>query len=418
MVIRCLILLLFLLDCCRAEPGAVEVSTLTGKVVCGYQGWFRGEGDGTDNGWHHYAGRNGFIPGSAGIEMWPDVEEIPAKDRIATSFKFADGSPAEVFSSAKASVVDLHFKWMQDYGIDGAMVQRFATSTRDARFRDPMNQVLDHCRAAAKAHGRGWALMYDLTGIKRGQMEMVLEDWKNLVRAGRVPHGNDDPNYFQHHSKPLVALWGLGFKDRDPMLDEWERLLEFLRHNPEFGGYSIMLGVPNYWRSRSQDTIADPKLLEIIATADIVSPWAVGRFGTPEDAAQRIDSTLKPDLAKCAEMKNDYLPVIFPGFSWRNLMKSRGQEAKFNAIPRLGGKFLWSQALAAKRAGATMLYVAMFDEMDEGTAIFKMNQHPPVGESTFLAEPNLPSDHYLWLTGQISRMIRGELPPTEALPPR
>ena len=410
--------LLLMQTCLHATPLVTDVTTLTGKVVCGYQGWFRCEGDGSNNGWHHYAGRHGFSPGDAGIEMWPDVREIPAKDRIATSFKFADGSAAEVFSAVKASVVNLHFQWMQEYGIDGAMVQRFATSARDPRFRDPMNQVLDHCRAAAKAHGRGWALMYDLTGIHPGEMETVIEDWKNLVKAGRVPHGETDPNYFQHHAKPLVALWGLGFRKRDPMLDEWERLIEFLRHNPEFGGYSIMLGVPNYWRSGNQDAIADPKLLEIIATADIVSPWAVGRFGTPEDAAQRIDSTLKPDLAKCAEMKNDYLPVIFPGFSWRNLMRSRGQEAKFNAIPRLGGKFLWSQALAAKRAGATMLYVSMFDEMDEGTAIFKTNQHPPVGESTFLAEPNLPSDHYLWLTGQISRMIRGELPATEPLPSR
>ena len=418
MRIRCLILFLLPLDCCHAAPASVDVRTLTGKVVCGYQGWFRGEGDGSNNGWHHYGGREGFSPGDAGIEIWPDIREIPAKDRIATSFKFADGTPAEVFSSVKASVVDLHFKWMQEYGIDGAMVQRFATSTRDPRFRDPMNQVLDHCRTAAKAHGRGWALMYDLSGMKTGQIETVIEDWKNLVRDGRVPNGKNEPNYFQHHGRPLVALWGLGFNDREPMLDDWERLIEFLRHNPEFGGYSIMLGVPNYWRLGKQDAISDPKLQQIIATADIVSPWAVGRFGTPPDAAQRVASTLKPDLARCEEMKNDYLPVIFPGFSWQNLMRSRGEQAKFNAIPRLGGKFLWSQALAARRAGATMLYVAMFDEMDEGTAIFKANQHPPVGESSFLAEPNLPSDHYLWLTGRIGQMLRGDLPASEEMPVR
>ena len=65
-----------------------------------------------------------------------------------------------------------------------------------------------------------------------------------------------------------------------------------------------------------------------------------------------------------------------------------------------------------------MLYVAMFDEMDEGTAIFKTNQHPPVGESSFLAEPNLPSDHYLWLTGRIGQMLRGDLPASEEMPVR
>ncbi len=417
-MIRFSALLLLLLHPSWAEPPTVDTSTLTGKIVCGYQGWFRCEGDGSDNGWHHYGGRDGFSPGNAGIEMWPDVREIPAKDRIATSFKFADGTPAEVFSSVKASVVDLHFKWMQEYGIDGAMVQRFATSTRDARYREPMNQVLDNCRTAAKAHGRGWALMYDLSGMKAGQMETVIDDWKNLIRDGRVPHGKMDRSYFQHHGRPLVALWGLGFHDRDPMLDDWERLIEFLQHNPEFGGCSIMLGVPYHWRTGRQDAISDPKLQQIIATADIVSPWAVGRIGTPQDAAQRVESTLKPDLARCAEMKNDYLPVIFPGFSWQNLKQSRGESAKFNAIPRLGGKFLWNQALAARRAGATMLYVAMFDEMDEGTAIFKTNQQPPVGENSFLAEPDLPSDHYLWLTGRIGQMLRGELPAIEEMPVR
>ncbi len=415
-MIRLLLSLSLLLVPLAAAP--VDVSTLTGKVVCGYQGWFRCEGDGANNGWSHYASGGKFAPGQSGIEIWPEVTEIPAADRFATPFKFADGTGAEVFSSARKSVVELHFKWMQDYGIDGAFLQRFATSTRDPRYRQPMDQVLDHCRAAAKATGRGWCLMYDLSGLKAGQINAVYEDWKRLVQEGRVPRGKEDPAYFRHHGKPLVALWGLGFNDRDPMLDEWVGLIEFLRHNPEFGGYSIMLGVPNYWRTLKNDSIKDAKLHDIIATADIVSPWTVGRYGTPQDAAKRVESTLKPDLAKCQEMKNDYLPVIFPGFSWQNLQKGRGKDAKFNQIPRQGGKFLWSQALAAKQAGAQMIYVAMFDEMDEGTAIFKTNQHPPVGASPFLAEPELPSDHYLWLTGKVGQLLRSQIPASEAMPVR
>ena len=39
--------------------------------------------------------------------------------------------------------------------------------------------------------------------------------------------------------------------------------------------------------------------------------------------------------------------------------------APLNDIPRLQGRFFWSQITAAKRAGADMLYVAMFDEVDE-----------------------------------------------------
>jgi hypothetical protein len=179
-----------------------------------------------------------------------------------------------------------------------------------------------------------------------------------------------------------------------------------------------MVGVPYWWRTLNRDCIADPKLHELLATVDIVSPWAVGRLATPQDAANRVESVLKPDAAWCRERGVDYLPVLFPGFSWQNLEKSRGREAKLDAIPRLGGKFLWGQALAAKRAGFGMAYVAMFDEMDEATAIFKTTNNPPVGESRFLADPSVPADHYLWLTGQIGRLFRGQLDAKDELPSR
>lgn len=401
-----------------AEPARVDVSNLTGKVVCGYQGWFRCEGDGTKTGWHHYAAGGKFEPGQLNIEMWPDMTEMGPDERFATKFQYADGKVAEVFSSVREATVRRHFQWMREHGIDGAFLQRFATETRDPRFRAPMDTILGHVRKSANETGRGWVLMYDLTGLKAGQSTVLMEDWKRLVKEAKVARDGSDQAYFKHRGKPLVALWGLGFKENPISLDEWTTMLDFFHHDPEFGGCSVMVGVPCYWRTLDRDSIPDPRLHEVIAKADLVSPWAVGRFGTIKDAEKRADSLLAPDLAWCKEHKVDYLPVIFPGFSWQNLSKARGKEQKFEAIPRLDGRFLWSQATAAKRAGAQSLYVAMFDEMDEGTAIFKTTNHPPVGESRFLANPALPTDHYLWLTGQIGRMVRGEVPPTPDLPVR
>ena len=66
-----------------------------------------------------------------------------------------------------------------------------------------------------------------------------------------------------------------------------------------------------------------------------------------------------------------------------------------------------------------MLYVAMFDEVNEGTAIFKCTNNPPVGkEVKFVGMDGMPSDHYLWLTGEAAKMLRHEKPLSFEMPRR
>lgn len=385
---------------------------LDGMVLAGYQGWFRAEGDGSENGWFHYSPGGKFGPDSTHIDMWPDMTELGPDERFPTPLRHADGSVAEVFSSVKEPTVRRHFKWMREYGIDGVFLQRFATSTRDPRHRSSMDTVLANCKAGANAEGRKWILMYDLSGLRANNYNTVSEDWARLKAEGKW--SEKDPAYLQYRGKPLISLWGLGFNDRAPCLPEWETLVRFFKDQ----GCSVMVGVPCYWRTFNRDTIDDPKLHEIMMMADIISPWAVGRFGTPQDAARRVEPLLKPDLAWCRERNLDYLPVAFPGFSWHNLMKSRKQQAKLESIPRLGGKFLWSQAIAARQGGSKSIYIAMFDEVDEGTAIFKTSQNPPVGDVPFVSDQSTKSDHFLWLSGEIGKMLRGERPATSDMPAR
>ncbi|MHB8957244.1 MAG: hypothetical protein ACYC4U_30135 [Pirellulaceae bacterium] len=54
----------------------VDTSTLSGKVMCGYQGWFTTPDDGAQRGWTHYGRRGRFEPGSCTIDLWPDVSEL------------------------------------------------------------------------------------------------------------------------------------------------------------------------------------------------------------------------------------------------------------------------------------------------------------------------------------------------------
>ena len=407
---RALLPLLFL--CCAAACiGAAETrvntGTLTGKVMCGYQGWFNCEGDGADRGWVHWTkGRGPLAPGNAKIDLWPDLSEFTPEERFATEFRHADGRPAEVFSSFKKQTVLRHFEWMRDYGIDGAFVQRFAGGLRDPKFLRQNNTVLAHCREGAERSGRAFAVMYDLSGLGADRIRQVMDDWRSL-RTGLQVTGS--PAYLRHRGKPLVAVWGIGFSDdRKYTLPECRQLVEFLKQD----GCTVMLGVPTHWRELKNDAVADPALHDVLKLADVVSPWTVGRYRDAAGVARHAEKFLKPDLAWCAQAKLDYLPVVFPGFSWHNM---KGDP--LDAIPRRKGEFLWSQFTAAKRAGAEMIYVAMFDEVDEGTAIFKCTNDVPVGgASGFVTYESLPSDFYLRLTGAGGKMLRGELPITDKLP--
>ena len=125
---------------------------------------------------------------------------------------------------------------------------------------------------------------------------------------------------------------------------------------------------------------------------------------------------------------------------------------------RAGGDFFWSQVYNSIAIGCKMIYVAMFDEIDEGTAIFKCLRKCEVPSAeyhsdfyvvfengayrrstTFVQvtdkngwckkaselnieyngiEDHLQNDHYLWLAGQAGKMLRGEIPLTEKQPAR
>jgi hypothetical protein len=107
-----------------------------------------------------------------------------------------------------------------------------------------------------------------------------------------------------------------------------------------------------------------------------------------------------------------FMPTIYPGFSWDNLMKTAPGKS---LIPRLRGEFYWKQFAAAAALGVDTAFVAMFDEVDEGTAIFKVTNAPP-REAYFATLEGMPADWYLRLTGEGTRLIRKERRYTPSVP--
>jgi len=408
------ILLLLLCAVVNAQPKHSKTSAFKsykGLVMAGYQGWFNAPKDGAGRGWNHYLSHGKFEPGSTNIDIWPDVSEY--KKTYKTPFKNADGSDAYLYSSYDESSTETHFKWMKQYGIDGVFVQRFIGDVQRRRGRNHNDVVLGHVLKYAQKYHRAISLMYDLSGMGPGGDSLVIKDWKHLIDSMKLTNRGDNQTWLYHNGKPLVAVWGVGFNDhRRYGLAEAEKIVDFLKNDPVYGGCAILLGVPAYWRDYGSDTEKDSLFHPLLRKVDIIHPWFVGRFN--EDAYPNFKHRIGEDIAWCKANKLDYVPTVFPGFSWHNM----NPHAQQNQIPRNRGSFYWKEITGAMKEGADMLYVAMFDEVDEGTAILKASKNPPVGLSNFVKyEDDIPNDYYLYLTGQAAKMLKKQVPFTETVPP-
>ena len=129
----------FLLAICGAlhlaRGEVVDPTTLRGKVMAGYQGWFRCPGDAAGKGWVHWS-REGkrIAPETLTFEMWPEMSEYGERF-AAPGFTYPDGKQAELFSSDRAATVLKHFEWLQHFVVElpGAP----ARSCCEGKFRFP-----------------------------------------------------------------------------------------------------------------------------------------------------------------------------------------------------------------------------------------------------------------------------------------
>ena len=396
--------------------GGVDPSTLDNKVLVGYQGWFTCPADGSQR-WTHWS-RGAPTPDTLTVELYPDLSELNPDERCEVPGMTIGGKPAYLFSSRIPKTVSRHFRWMKEYGLDGVLVQRFVGSIRGSRASGEV--VLKNVMAAAQESGRTFAIEYDISGGNPETFAQTLkDDWAYLVDELKV---TSHPNYQRHNGKPLLSIWGMGLNDGGHPPNDAQAaqdLIEWFKSKaPVQLRVTYMGGTPARWRTLSVDSRKEPAWTGVYAAMDIVQPWNVGRYGTLEAVDRWRQDMLVPDVKLAEKNHQIYMPVIFPGFSWSNLKRN----AKENQIPRLRGQFLWRQAYNAKMAGAKVLKIAMFDEVDEGTAIFKVVSHrkeaPDQGHWLALDADgaDLPSDWYLRLAGEITRMFHGDIPADPKLP--
>jgi hypothetical protein len=392
-----------------AGTGQVDATTLKRKTLCGYQGWFRCPGDSANEGWRHWSrDAKRIAADTVTFEMWPDLSEYDDDEKYpAPGFTHADGSPAHLFSSANAKTVERHFRWMRDYGIDGVFLQHFLVDLPGGPFQDgyaSRQQVLQHAVKAAEKNGRVWALSYDLAGMPGEKIYGTLTaDWKKMVDAGLTA----GPRYLTEGGKPVVQVWGFYRQSAGIQVtpELAHRLIDFFKAD---GPYAAFLVGGGDW-----DWRRDEEWRKIVFRFDAYAPWNVGNFS--KDADGVVHASLgwwEADKRACEEQGVLWLPVIYPGFSWDNLKR---MPPGASTLPRRGGAFYWEQFHELAKLGVSGAYVAMFDEVDEGTAIFKVSNSPP-SPGRFVTYEGLPSDRYLWLTGEGAKLLRGERPNQQAIP--
>jgi hypothetical protein len=383
----------------------VDFNTLDGKVMFGYQGWFLHPDDGSVYArWKHWGRNNTFSPENITVDMFPDLREYEADELYPTDgFTYEDGRPAKVYSAYTKKTVIRHMKWLRDYGLDGVFLQRFVTSvTGSESLRRSRDTVTVNIMEGCEKYGRAFVNMWDISSDPPVNINSIINDWKHLVDDLKI---TDSPSYLHHRGKPLIVIWGFSVRDEDDFPEsDLQILLDFFKSESTAERYraSVMLGVDHDFHQRSN-------WLDEMAQADVISPWAVGRFGNDDGHQNFMNNHVLPGQDWCDQNNVDFLPVIWPGFSWYNL-----NDGPKNARPRRGGNFFWTQANRVISGNAKSIYIAMFDEVDESTAMYKLaeNDEQTPDQAYWLALDadgyDLPSDWYLRCAKLATEIVRGD----------
>jgi hypothetical protein len=375
---------------------AVDASTMKGKLLCGYQGWFRTPGDDDDTGWEHYiADWGGAIsPSAIAVDYWPEMTELgPAEQHQADGFTYPGGAQATLFSADASRSVLRHFQWMEAYGIDGVAAQRFLPggSPDMATLR-----VLSDVRAAANLTGRTFFVEYDMSGTAEADLVPTLtSDWQYLVDTMQL---TSDARYLLQGGLPVVGIFGF-FEERFSATTA-NAILDIFKGPGPNQAFVAAAGAW-YWSQMPYSSAWQTMMYRMGS----YQPWNTGNSG---GMAGDVPSTAywAADQATLGAHGVMYVPQIYPGGSDFN---RTGTPWGPTTEDRLSGTFLWSQVVQAATIAAPSVFLGMFDEMDEGTQIFKVSQAPPT-EAHFRDYQGLPSDSYLCFTGEATRMLRGETP--------
>ncbi|MFZ4862591.1 glycoside hydrolase family 71/99-like protein [Sphingobacterium sp. Mn56C] len=370
------------------------IGDVVGQITTGYQGWFSCNGDKSPMGkhWWHWTHTWEATPNleNLTIKSWPDNREY---DHVYPTQlpDLGNGQKATLFSSYDEQTVDVHFRWMKEYGIHTAALQRFNPNGVEGPIRDAITETV---KKQAEKHGVKFYIMYDVSGWDNMQPE-IKKDWTDKMRKYTA-----SPQYAMQNGKPVVGIWGFGFNDDNHPwpADKCKEVIDWFKDQ----GCYVMGGVPTNWRLAPAGQDARPGFLHVYKAFDMLSPWMVGRIGQITDIDRHTNDVIVPDLKFCKENGIDYQPCVLPG----DLQERQRQH----------GEFMWRQFHNYIKAEVRSLYISMYDEYNEGNQIAKTAETAsdvPQGSNILALDEDgvaCSADYYLRITQDAGRMLRKEIP--------
>jgi hypothetical protein len=384
-------------------------------VMAGYQGWFRAPGDGRGNrGWAHQFNAPVPSPEKLAFDTWPDMSELTKSEKYAVpGFTYPDGSQAYLYSAQNYKTVLRHFQWLKEYGIDGVWLSQFCgyfAGGGGQRDTTTVSTIMNNVQRAATATGRTWAFMWDMSSFgartsKSDVYNIIVDRWKKMVDEGVAT----DPRYLHHNGKPVLLIWGFFPGRPASQPDYMNPVLDFLLAPGKYQA-TVIAGVDNNWRSKGT-----PDFQAMLMRMQGLQPWSVGRRAKDPATGYSIQNTSEwaGDIEKCKANNVMFMPVFNSG---THIAGPPPTPPAGPVVPRRTGNYLWEQFVTASKTGViTSAFVAMFDEVNEGTQIMKIETRPPV-QAPFLTYDGATGDYYLRLVGAGAKMLREHTPITPIIP--
>ncbi|KAI1387107.1 uncharacterized protein F4822DRAFT_273740 [Hypoxylon trugodes] len=373
------------------EVLGIDTSTLNGKLFVGYQAWFRKPFE--DNGNSHWTTDTPTPEvGHVGVDMIPNITGYPPECLFDTNFTLPDGEATKFYTNDCEGVVDLHFKMMADAGISGAFIQRFYGYINEAN--GGWINILNYVKTAAEKYGRGFVIEYDLNGASTTSTNVTETFLADLGSLGSLTSSSA---YVHHNGKPVLEIWGFGIVT-EVSVDDGIAIVTALKN----AGWYVILGVQQAWHA---ELAADQPggYGPVYRLADMIQPWTVGAYGFDNyddfhDGRQAVE-----DANALRDLGIESSIVVWPGGSSSN---ANPNEA-FDHFPRFNGTFYQKQLDGAVNLKPSFVFGAMFDEVNEGTAVLPVlrNRELPTNQRFLGIDDDMEPDYYLKMAGDAASKL-------------